>query len=145
MVQANKTDESQLASLSDALRDLGVAVRRATPGSEHDKAASLLLAHLIALGPVRASDLAERACLDPSTVSRHLKGLEDSGYLQRSPDPDDRRAVLIEVSPDGKALVDTMQHDRATLLANAVSGWSDDDVTTLSRLVRRLAHDLENR
>lgn len=145
MVQANKPTAAELTALSDGLRLLGVAIRRATPGSEHDKAASLLLTHLLGVGPVRASDLAERACLDPSTVSRHLKGLEDSGYLVRTPDPDDRRAVLVEVSSEGRTLVDSMLSDRAAMLSDAVAAWSVDDVVTLTDLIRRLVDDLESR
>jgi DNA-binding MarR family transcriptional regulator len=131
--------------LAVALRDVLLGVRRASPGDDHDRAALGLLSHLASLGPMRAGDLAEAACLDPSTVSRHLKALEDDGHLLRSADPDDRRATLIEVSPSGVELVAAARSQRTALLGRAVAEWAPDDVRTLARLVRRLADDLESR
>ena len=126
-----------------ALRDVVLGIRRSAPGDDHDRAAVGLLSHLLTLGPVRAGDLAERACLDPSTVSRHLKALEDAGYLMRSPDPEDKRATLLEVSPAGRTLVSAALDHKITVLDDAVAAWPPADVATLTRLVRRLADDLE--
>jgi DNA-binding MarR family transcriptional regulator len=134
-----------LDALADALREVLLGVRRAAPGDDHDKAAVGLLSHLVSLGPVRAGDLAERACLDPSTVSRHLKGLEDDGYLLRTPDPDDRRATLIEVSPTGYELVAAARAQRIAVLERAVSAWPSADVRDLTRLAQRLADELAAR
>ena len=92
---------------------------------------------------MRASDLAERACLAPSTVSRHLKELEDAGYLLRSPDPDDKRATVVEVSLAGNKLVAKTIAQRIEVLEKAVRSWSAADVTALTKLTRRLAAELE--
>lgn len=143
-MQPTKTPDAVLADLAFALRDVFVGVWRNAPGTHHEKAAVGLLSHLLDLGPVRASDLAERACLDPSTVSRHLKGLESAGYLMRTPDPDDGRATVVEVSPQGHRLVSDAIEHRTAALRGALAGWPSADVATLTNLVRRLADDLEN-
>lgn len=143
LVQATKTSEEALAELASALRDVVLVLRRRAGGTEHEKAAVVLLTHLLSVGPVRASDLAERACLDPSTVSRHLKSLEGAGYLTRTPDPADGRATVVEVSAEGRRLVDDARADRIALLGTALAGWSTADVATLTALLLRLADDLE--
>ena len=94
--------------------------------------------------PVRASDLAELSGHDASTISRHLRTLEDSGLVLRSPDPDDRRASLLTVTPDGRAFLDHAVRVRTALLAEATATWDADDVATLTRLLHHLATDLEN-
>ena len=142
-MQATKLSETTLAELASALRDAVLVVRRRVGGTEHEKAAVVLLSHLLSVGPVRAGDLAERACLDPSTVSRHLKSLEGAGYLTRTPDPADGRATVVEVSAEGRRLVDDAREQRIALLRSALVGWTASDVATLTTLVRRLADDLE--
>jgi DNA-binding MarR family transcriptional regulator len=142
-MQPTKADPAVLEELALGLRDVLLGVRRSAPGDDHDRAAVGLLAHLLEVGPVRAGDLAERACLDPSTVSRHLRALEDAGHLVRTPDHEDRRATLLEVSPSGRALVLETRAQRIAILRRATAAWSDKDLATVTRLVRRLADDLE--
>jgi DNA-binding MarR family transcriptional regulator len=139
-MQATK---SELDELADALRDIVMAARRQASESAHDTAVIALLAHLVATGPLRASELAERACLDPSTVSRHLRSLETDGYLVRTPDPDDGRATRLEVTDDGRNLVRDARQQKLARLGQAVSEWTADDLATLTRLTRKLADSME--
>ena len=90
------------------------------------------------------SALAEHACLDPSTVSRHLKELEGAGHVVRRGDPDDGRATVLEVSPAGRELVATTTAQRIAVLESAVANWPTEDVNRMTELVRRLADDLES-
>ena len=112
-------------------------------GDPENGARAFLLAHVDRLAPVRATDLTDATALDLSTISRHLRGLEDAGLLTRSPDPDDRRASLLSVTDEGRAFVEDAVRARTAMLATATSGWPPADVSTLSELLTRLAHDLE--
>jgi DNA-binding MarR family transcriptional regulator len=150
MVQATKAvrprpqpPRHELVDLAEGLRDVMLIARRKTSGSAHDKSVVMLLSHLMSMGPLRASDLSERACLDLSTVSRHLRTLEEDGYVTRTPDPDDRRAQLLTVTPSGEDLVATVRAQRLDMLAQALDGWSDADRSELIRLTRQLANSLE--
>jgi DNA-binding MarR family transcriptional regulator len=98
----------------------------------------------MAVGPLRGSDLAERACLDASTVSRHLRTLESDGYLVRKPDPEDGRATLLEVTEAGEQVVADARQQRLAMLSDAVADWSERDLATLTRLTRRLAKSMES-
>lgn len=132
-----------LTPLADALRTVVLAVRRKSLGTAQDKSVIALLAHLKSVGPLRAADLAEHACLDPSTVSRHLRALQADGLLMRTPDPDDGRATQLQVTPKGEQLVDEARRQRLALLGDALEGWSERDVATLTRLASRLATSME--
>jgi DNA-binding MarR family transcriptional regulator len=112
-------------------------------GDPETSARAFLLGHVDRLAPVRATDLADHVALDLSTISRHLRGLEDAGFLTRSPDPDDRRASLLSVTDEGRVFLEHARRARAALFDRATSGWADDDVAALSSLLARLAHDLE--
>jgi DNA-binding MarR family transcriptional regulator len=141
MVQATKP--SDLGDLAEALRDVMMVARRRAAGSTHDKSVIMLLVQLMTHGPLRASDLADRACLDLSTVSRHLAALEAEGYVVRTPDPDDGRAHLLAATKDGQRLVREAREKRLAMLADALHDWSDAERSELIRLTRKLADSLE--
>jgi DNA-binding MarR family transcriptional regulator len=50
-------------------------------------------------GPLTAGRLAERSGLTTAAVTAVLDRLEQAGYARRVGDPDDRRRVLVELTP----------------------------------------------
>ncbi|MFL6111178.1 MAG: MarR family winged helix-turn-helix transcriptional regulator [Catenulispora sp.] len=61
---------------------------------------SLLLA-LAEAGPTSQADLGRRVGLDRSDVTAGVTGLEEKGYLERTPDPTDRRRNLVRITDSG--------------------------------------------
>lgn len=55
-------------------------------------------------GPIGARELSEKLHLDPGTLSPLVKRLEAAGLLERSKNPRDERAILIETTDRGKEL-----------------------------------------
>ncbi len=53
--------------------------------------------------PVRPTELARLTGLRPTTLSNYLRRFEAEGVLTRRRDPDDGRASLLELTPDGVA------------------------------------------
>ena len=47
-------------------------------------------------------ELANLMHIEPPTLVRHLDRLEADGYVERRPDPDDRRRLLVFVTPAGR-------------------------------------------
>jgi DNA-binding MarR family transcriptional regulator len=60
-----------------------------------------LLGHEEPMTPV---ELARALHYNPGALTRLLDKLEQRGYLKRVPDPDDRRALRLELTTQGKAL-----------------------------------------
>ena len=54
--------------------------------------------------PRRAKQIADDLRLDPATLTPLLKRLESIGYLRRSRDRDDERALRVELTDAGRAL-----------------------------------------
>jgi DNA-binding MarR family transcriptional regulator len=52
---------------------------------------------------LRMQDLAARAVLSRTRVSRIVTELEAAGYVERRADPDDGRAALAAITPSGRA------------------------------------------
>jgi DNA-binding MarR family transcriptional regulator len=136
---APETAEDALMSLMMAL---GRRMRQRQPGDEIDYSAFPLLTLLSHQGPMRLSTLAAVLGLDASTVSRHARQLEDRGLLERTLDPDDRRASRVAVSEQGNACLAKGFETRKQLMTHALDGWTDEERDTLRELLHRLVQTL---
>ncbi|MGN9795977.1 MarR family winged helix-turn-helix transcriptional regulator [Streptomyces sp. NPDC054847] len=93
-------------------------------------------------GPVRQSELIKAADLDPSTVTKMLQRLEQSGHVRRCPDPDDRRAVLVEATERSCALLSDVSEAWAKLEEHTLRGLGEDDRRELARLLSMVEANL---
>jgi DNA-binding MarR family transcriptional regulator len=59
-------------------------------------------------GPLRVKELAEAVVLSPTAMSRFVDRVEQAGYVSREPDPQDRRALQVTITDDGRALLKRM-------------------------------------
>jgi DNA-binding MarR family transcriptional regulator len=123
------------AELIGVLFDFASAMRRATSAGS---ATTPILARLAAAGPMRACDLADMMHLDTSTVSRHVSALESQGLVRRAQMAEDRRAHALELTEAGQVAAAEQAADRVARFEAVTSGWSDDDIRTLSRLLTAL-------
>jgi DNA-binding MarR family transcriptional regulator len=109
------------------LRQLSRAVTRhydafiATTGLKNTQYS--LLSHVVQLGPIRPSDLAQRMRLDASTLTRNLQPLLAQGWLRQGPG-EDARSRLIEATDAGRAKRTEAQRawEQAQLALNARVG-----------------------
>jgi len=134
------------ADVAPVVPDLFRVVRRlrrlSGPG-EGDLAAMLLLHRVGCGGPIRPSELAADVGLDISTVSRHVRSLEESGLVSRRPDPADGRSFLLSVTDRGSAAMTESLARREQALDRVLQTWSQADAADLRHLLSRLADDLD--
>ncbi|MDO6461708.1 MarR family winged helix-turn-helix transcriptional regulator [Granulosicoccaceae sp. 1_MG-2023] len=64
-----------------------------------------VLAHVGRYEPVRPGQLAATLGISKMSVSEFTCKLEKGGYLQRSNDPDDQRAISLQVTEAGRAVL----------------------------------------
>ena len=126
-----------------AMARLGKRLRQRTAG-DLDFSTFILLKTVAHLGPMRLSALAAELDLDASTVSRHVKSLEDRGLLARTGDPDDGRAFRVALSDDGNARIEEAAAHRRELIGSLVGDWSDQDREDLRRLLHQIVLSLDN-
>jgi len=104
---------------------------------------AIVLDHIRERGPVRLSELAEFTDLDKSTLSRHVRRLEQSGLVEREADPEDGRATLLRVSDLGVKVGDRLRETWGALLGTALDGFTATELRQLSGLLARLAAAVE--
>jgi DNA-binding MarR family transcriptional regulator len=101
-----------------------------------------VLATLRRTGPayqLRPSDFTGSLMLTSSGTTKRLDRLEQAGLVARTPDPADRRGVLITLTDEGRALIDRVTEAHMANEARLLEGLSKSECEQLAGLLRRLA------
>ena len=113
------------------------------PQGQVEPTMMFVLHQVQANGSLRVSELAGCMGLDASTASRHVRHLEDGGYLARTGDPGDRRASRVRLTPKGRAALIRAMRARAAVVDRAIADWPVTDRANLTTLLARLADSLD--
>lgn len=109
------------------LRPLGVS-----------SAGGLVLGQLRDRGPMSPSEIGERLIVTRATVTGVLDSLERRGYVRRTPNPTDRRGVIVELTAEGVetvAAVRTLIHRHEKLWMSILS---DGELEAYIGLLQRI-------
>jgi len=100
---------------------------------------------LLAAGPAAPSDLAAQLGLTTGAMTKVLDRLERSGFVARSPDPADRRRIVITADPEGFRVLTPYYAPMAEKMNRHLSGCSDGELRTVLDFMRagRTAADEE--
>ena len=97
---------------------------------------TLALSEVVDHGPLRIGALSELVGATDATATRTADGLEALGLIERVPDPNDRRAVLIAATPRGRRSVRDRRSRIAQLFEETVGSSHDDELRALRRALR---------
>ena len=106
-----------------------------------------MLATLRTAGPphrLSPTRLGKGLMLSSAGVTSRLDRLERRGLLRRTPDPDDRRGVIVELTDGGKELWDTTVAAQAEKESLVDSVLGEREKRQLNDLLRRLMHAFED-
>jgi DNA-binding MarR family transcriptional regulator len=129
--------------LHRALSKLFSILRRGDP-SATAAANDLTLAQLSILvtlldqGPIRMTDLAAHERVRTPTTTVAIRRLEKIGLVKRSRDPSDLRAVLVDITPRGRAVHGESLANRRAALAAMLSQLPESDLNTLMQALAPL-------
>jgi len=126
-------------------------VMRTIAAERHFSGHAMLPAHfhlltLLAKHPCNLSELAVRQVVSLPTMSNSISVLVERGWVKRVPSPEDRRQILLELTPNGRAVLGEIKGQAEARVAELLSELSSDDLKSLSAgiaiLEQTLAPDL---
>ena len=79
-----------------------------------------------AAGPIPAGEVSTRMHITTGTMTSVLDTLERNNYIKRSADPNDRRRVLVDITPAAQAVLDKMLPEVQHVIAAAVGSIDDN-------------------
>jgi DNA-binding MarR family transcriptional regulator len=142
-------DDETLRSLEHEMSILVRRIRRVIAERArmlHPALSPVAYSMLMALndsGPQRASDLVGIFSVDKGAVSRQVQALLELGLIERSPDPEDRRAMILAISEEGHRRLDSIALQRRSEVNERLVGWTDDDLSSFVRTLSRYNAALE--
>ena len=93
--------------------------------------------------PIPAGAVGAQMHITTGTMTSVLDTLERNGYIERLSDPEDRRRVLVDVTPSAQALLDNLLPEVVQATTAALAGFStkelDDFLDTLGRVRQAIA------
>jgi DNA-binding MarR family transcriptional regulator len=87
---------------------------------------------------IRLSELSAHLRIAPRSTTEVVDGLETRGLIERSPDPEDRRATLVALTKEGARVIKAIQSARGAEAERIFGQLSATDRTHLTRILRKL-------
>lgn len=103
---------------------------------------------LLALGraeaPMPQGQLAEAMGITPPSLVKLLDRLEEDGWVERLPEPQDRRAKRVGLTPKAQEMVKTIEDEAHALRQEVWKGISANDRQTFLRVLQHLDGSLDD-
>jgi DNA-binding MarR family transcriptional regulator len=96
-------------------------------------------------GPAASADLARQEQISPQSMGATLGELEARGLVNRQPDPDDGRRILLSISATGRRELNRRRSARVEQLAQGLADFTESELAQLAvaaPLIERLAYHL---
>jgi DNA-binding MarR family transcriptional regulator len=127
-------------------REMTVFARRAraAAGRMHPELSLVsytLLGHLEESGGCRATDLAAHYALDKSTVSRQVAALERAGLIERRPDTEDQRVLVLHLTEAGRRILAQVTESRRAAFRERLADWPAEDLARFADYLVRYNAD----
>ncbi|OEJ26140.1 MarR family transcriptional regulator [Streptomyces agglomeratus] len=123
----------QLSAIGAVKRDLARVLPAHCPAGS-----AAVLTLLDRHGEMRMSRLAELLAVDMSVTSRNVAHVAERGWIDRAPDPYDKRSRILRLNPAGRVLLEELSERYTQALAGALDDWSDEEVGQLNTMLARL-------
>lgn len=97
-----------------------------------------VLEALLHLGPLRHNELGRKQLTSRANVTLIVDRLADRGWIRRTPDPDDRRAVRVELTDEGRRFIQSIFPSHVARIVDVLGALSAREQEELGRLCRKL-------
>lgn len=89
-------------------------------------------------GPLRLGRLAHQTSIEISTLSRLVAGIERRGLVRRCQSEDDGRAVIVELTEEGRKVTGELLPIAQRYESAALGNMTDEETRTLKSLLTRV-------
>jgi MarR family transcriptional regulator for hemolysin len=118
-------------TLNDVARLLRTCADQKAAQFGMSRAKWAVLARLNRFEGLKQAELADMLDLQPITLTRLLDSLCENGLIERHPDPDDRRAKRLFLTPAARPLLERLSVLGEELMASALEGLDDQRISSL--------------
>lgn len=138
--QADLPAMEVFGALMETASEILCAVNRALDREGLSQARFRLLLQLRRAGPggLHPMQLAEALGVERATITGLLNGVELAGLARRRPCAEDRRSVMVELTPAGRRLIDAITPGRLARISALMGGLSPAEKREFTRLLDKV-------
>jgi DNA-binding MarR family transcriptional regulator len=107
--------------------------------------ANALIVLFNARGPIQAQQVAAELGVSDVTASRLLRKMEEDGWVERTPDPSDGRALLVQPTPRARGEFGRLVRVSNAVLDDLFSGFSEVELRAFVERVTAVQSSLATR
>ena len=97
---------------------------------------------LVENGPMLMREMSDEMLVTPANVTGIMDRLEEKSLVRRTPGKGDRRATIIEITPEGSALFERVAAKKADMLQKALTMFNEDELVTLHSLLEKFQKEM---
>lgn len=101
-----------------------------------------LLHELFQVEEISQIALQKEIDIDAAAITRHLKGLEESGMVTRRNNPVDNRVTLVSLTQQGRDKVHSYKEEKKRFISSLLTGFDEQDRKSLVDKLARLQHNI---
>jgi len=102
----------------------------------------LALMLLVENGPMLMRRMSDEMLVTPANVTGIMDRLEEKSFVRRTAGKEDRRATIIEITPEGKSLYERVAVKKGDMLQKALGTFTKDELTTLHSLLEKFQREM---
>ena len=138
-------------ALPESLAEVRTRLEETHPGGKAGSTADMELLHTVAVAltrqpePVSMGELSRMLDVPLSTATRIMDWLVKSGYVERLPDPQDRRVVRVGLTQNGRRIYQGVNDLMHTQVEKWLDNFTPQECQTLTALLIKLVDVMEDR
>ncbi len=96
------------------------------------------MARLRERGQLSQNRLGRLTAMDPATIQGVTRRLYDRGYIERTPDPNDRRRMVLKLTPEGHRMVERLLKGIDAVHGQLLAPLTPHERTQFRNLLKRI-------
>lgn len=103
-----------------------------------------ILGYLVNHGDCSQKELAESLGVSPASIATSLKRMSKAGFIERSPDENDRRINRLKITSEGKAVFLKGKAECDKVDKIMFDGFDENEINVFSDMLSRIAKNLSD-
>lgn len=103
-----------------------------------------LLHLLFQVDEISQISLQKEMGIDAAAITRHIKGLEESGAITRRNNPADNRVTLVSLTAQGRERIELLAQEKKRFISTLLTDFNDQEQKVLIDMLNRLQHNINS-
>ncbi|MBQ2903565.1 MAG: winged helix-turn-helix transcriptional regulator [Clostridia bacterium] len=103
-----------------------------------------ILGYLVDHGDCSQKELADSLGVSPASIATSLKRMSKAGFIERTPDENDRRINRIRITTAGKNVLLSGKSECDKIDKIMFNGFSEEEITAFSDMLSKIADNLSS-